>query len=293
MTTDQRVQLLMIAIEKSNKLERDRVKNDEQTWRLEIQGKRLTLGRTGYKRFTKMYPVRGCVTEFSRRARARKLRRIAEVRWKDVGEVQFLTVTYPDDVAHHTMTERKNHRYSLNRWLCDQVGRRLPCFWRVEWMPRLSGRLIGQLMPHMHFLYLTCPRICEMRIRLKWMKILGVNQYTQVKIKALEIPEAVGVYVSKYCAKEAPNLLLDNVPKRNRTGRHAGELRAELIPTHAKEVVRRVEEAIVKFLSRRGYETLWWYDPRHDEGFTILGDVALEIIREIHETYLAFPARND
>lgn len=286
----QRFQLDKKGAEVRNKLERERVRHNTDSLRLEMQGKRVTLSRTGYRRCTDYYPGRGIITEFSARARARKLRRIAEIDWSKTGQSQFLTVTYPDEVSDHTMEERKVHRFILNRWICDLVGRHLPCFWRVEWMPRLSGDYIGQMRPHMHFLYLDTPRICEMRIRLRWMKILGVSTYTQVKIVPLEIPDAVGVYVAKYCAKTATDLLLDNVPKRNRTGRHAGELRKELIPVHPLEVVKRINEGLRLYLARRGYELLWWFDPRHDEGFTALGDSALEIIREIHESHLADPS---
>lgn len=293
MDAEQRYEVNKKRAEIRNKLERERQKNDETTLRLEMQGRRITLARTGYKRCTKFYPQRGVITEFSKRARSRKLKRLAEVDWAKAGESQFLTLTYPDDVSDHTMEERKIHRFLINRWICKTVGRLLPCFWRVEWMPRLSGDFIGQLRPHMHLLYLKTPKICEFRIRLQWMSILGISQYTQVKIIPLTIPEAVGVYVAKYCAKEASSLLLDSVPKRNRTGRHAGELRKDCIPLHPREVVRNIDEAIKKFLARRAYETLWWFDPRHDEGFTVLGDVALEMIRELHETHLAYPARND
>lgn len=258
------------------------------TYTIEMIGKRCTLKKRRHRYSKLPCKARGPIIEFSRKARARKLRRIAEVNWKDTGDVQFITVTYPDDVADHTMEQRKIHRYLLNRWICELVGRPLACFWRVEWEPRKSGRNLGKLLPHMHFLYLDCPRICEMRIRMRWMSILGVKQYTQVKIKHLLQPEKVAVYVAKYCAKEASVPYLDSVPKRNRTGRHSGELRKALIPLHELEVVEKVDTAIVLFLKRRASEVLWWFDPRFDEGFTVLGQEALDLIRDIHENYLAY-----
>jgi hypothetical protein len=276
----------MNAKERKTELENERLKRATQEYRLEMQGKRLTLSKTGYKRCTKSYPVRGIVTEFSRRARARRLRRIAEVNWSYAGESSFITLTYPDEVSDHTMQQRKVHRYLFNRWVCKVVGRPLACFWRVEWLPRLSGNFIGELRPHMHMLYLNTPKICWLAAMKRWMQIISVRRFTQVCIRPLEIAEAVSVYVAKYCSKEASNLLLDNVPKRNRCGRHAGELRKALIPLHEREVVQRVNQAIVMHLRGRACETLWWYDPRFDEGFTILGDDALELIREIHRNYL-------
>jgi hypothetical protein len=261
-------------------------KEREITYTLDMQGKRITLKMNLKTTRRKVYTTRSPIYEFSRRARARKLRRIAEVNWAETGDVQFITVTYPDSVSDHTMEERKTHRFLLNRWICRVVGRPLACFWRVEWMPRLTGEFVGELRPHMHFLYLKTPHIPEQDIRLRWQSILGVSQYVQVKIKHLVQAEKVAVYVAKYCSKEQTNTYLDCVPKRNRTGRHAGELRRSLIPVHKQEVIERVNQAIVLALKRRACEILWWYDPLFDEGFTILGQDAVDLIRDIHENYL-------
>lgn len=269
------------------KLETTRQENDKQTYRLEMQGKRISLCKTGYKRTIEQEQKRGVVVEFSARARSRRLRRIAEVNWRLVGESSFITLTYPDEVSDHTMSERKTHRYLFNRWLCKTIGRPLGCFWRVEWLPRQSGNFIGQLRPHMHLLYLNTPKICWLRAMAKWMTIIGVKRFTQVNIKPLEIAEAVSVYVAKYTAKEASTLLLDDVPKRNRTGRHAGELRKSLIPTHDKKVVSDIEEYLVIKLKQRANELLWWYDVKWDDGFTLLGSDAEELIKELEENYLA------
>lgn len=265
------------------------------TYTLEMIGKRCTLRRQRHRYGKVAAKARGPITEYSRKARAAKLRRIAEVNWKAAGECQFLTLTYPDEVVHHTMDQRKTHRYLINRFICQGKASTInvidgpcACFWRVEWVPRLTGIYVGQMMPHMHFLYLGMPRICEMKIRLKWMSILNVSRYVQVKIKSLDVPERVSVYVAKYCAKEATSQSLDNVPKRNRTGRHAGEWRKELIPMHTLETVKVIDRAMMLFLKRRACELLWWYDPRIDDGFTILGDEALNLIRDIHENYLDY-----
>lgn len=274
---------------RKSELENERLKRACVEYRLEMQGKRISLSQTGYKRYTKSYPVRGIVTEFSRRARARRLRRISTVNWALAGRSMFVTLTYPDQVSDHTMQERKTHRYLINRSIVQWVGAPKACFWRVEWLPRKSGEFIGQLRPHMHLLYLDCPLIDETQLRRRWADVIGVTRKVQVDVRPLEIAEAVSVYVAKYCAKVSDATYLDNVPKRNRSGRHAGELRAKLIPLHTLEVVKRIDDAIVLALKRRACETLWWYDLRFDEGFTILGQDAVELIREIHEKYLDGP----
>lgn len=255
---------------------------DIRAWSVEVQGKRIQLICKTAKSRKAGKKKRGVITEFSRRARGRMLRKIASVDWKSAGQGNFVTLTYPDSVSDHTMEERKMHRFYINRFICRMVGRELGCFWRVEWKPRLSGKFIGQLRPHMHLLYLGCPRMCEMRIRLAWMRILGVTQYTQVDSKPLAVAEVVSVYTAKYCAKQDDPSYLDNVPYRIRTGRHAGELRRKLIPMHTLEKTAQIDQAILSFLQGEACRTLWWFDPRFDEGFTILGDQALAVIAKFH-----------
>src|SRR5690348_8445047 len=90
-----------------SKLRKEAVKNAReepgpQRYWVEICGKRITLHCRKRKTAIPQNKYRGPITTFSRRARASRFRRIAEVRWKDIGDTQFLTLTYPDDVADHT-----------------------------------------------------------------------------------------------------------------------------------------------------------------------------------------------
>lgn len=248
--------------------------------RIEIQGLRFSVKYSTEHQERPEMPPRGPITCFSRKARAARLRRIAEIDWKTAGESALVTLTYPDEQANHTMEERKQHRYVINRYICYCAGRNLGCLWRVEWMPRKTGKYVGRLLPHMHLLYLGHHNIGQENVRQVWERTIGATQRTQVDVSSISIGDMVSVYAAKYCAKEASSKYLDNVPKRNRTGRHTGELRRNLIPSHPLEVTERIDDAIVKFLQGRACETLWWYDARFDEGFTILGDVALEMIAD-------------
>lgn len=261
-----------------------RVKID--AWSVEIQGKRITVKcKHPPKEKTKRRP-RGPITCFSRKARARLLKRIASVDWKSAGKGMLITVTYPDDVSDHTMDERKTHRYLLNRFIVDRCGCTLGGFWRVEWMPRLSGEYIGQLRPHIHFLYLGMWTINFRGIRERWQEIIRTDQYTQIDVSYIVVGDICSVYVAKYCAKEADASYLDNVPYRNRTGRHSGEFHRELIPMHQLQTVGRITTGILRKLQKRACDTLWWYDPRYDEGFTLLGDKAIEAIEEFLGTQI-------
>ena len=253
-----------------------------EAWSVEIQGKRLTVKCKTAKPPNNKGKKRGVITCFSRRARARRLRWIASVDWKAAGAGMLMTFTYPDEQSNHSMEDRKMHRYQINRWVENRIGCKTPCFWRVEWMPRLSGVYIGQLRPHMHLLYLGAQTINLRGIRERWEKVIGSNTYTQIDVTYVAVGDMVSVYAAKYCSKEASSSYLDNVPYRNKTGRHTGELRRQMIPMHRKEAVSRINQAILSFLHGEACRTLWWFDPRFDEGFTLIGDEALKVIKAFH-----------
>lgn len=259
-----------------------KVRADVAAWCVEIQGKRLTVKCRTQRPPRKKGKKRGPITCFSRKARARRLRWIASVDWKSAGAGFLVTVTYPDEQSNHTMEERKLHRRDLNRFIVARCKRELGCFWRVEWMPRQSGKYVGQLRPHMHFLYMGYQTINFRGIRERWEEIIGSNQYTQVDVTYVSLGDMVSVYAAKYCSKEASATYLDNVPYRTRTGRHSGELRKTLIPMHPLEKVDKINHAILSFLQGEACRTLWWFDPRFDDGFTIIGDKALKVIKQFH-----------
>lgn len=263
-----------------NQLEKTRSENDDEPWRLEIQGKRITLRHLHYSQYSRPYYGRGEVTSFSPKARARMLRKISAIDWIRAGRGLFLTLTYPPECEDHTMRERSIHRYLLHRWIETTLRRKTAVAWRVEWLPRLSGPTVGNIAPHMHLLIFSERGLGAHELRAYWMHVIGATRHTQIKIQRLSVGEMPAIYAAKYCAKERVLSILDNVPKRNKTGRHAGWLRNSLIPYHPLEIVERLDKEVAELLRHRANEVLWWYDLRHDEGFTILGETAVEVIRE-------------
>lgn len=253
---------------------------------VEIQGKRLTVKYTKGKQKKRAKRKRGAIYEFSRRARGRMLRKIASIDWGAAGHGMLITLTYPDECSDHTMEQRRTHRFLLDRFVSDRVGRQLACIWRVEWMPRQSGIYVGQLRPHMHLLYLGQWTINLRGIRERWMEIIHAPRYTQIDVTYIFVGDMCSVYVAKYCSKIADATYLDNVPYLNRTGRHTGQLRSRLIPMHPRETFSRINQGILKALKGEACRTLWWFDPRFDEGFTLLGDLAIPVIQEFRRMWL-------
>lgn len=119
-------------------------------------------------------------------------------------------------------------------------------------------------------------------IRERWQAIIGADEYVQIDVTYISLGDMVSVYAAKYCAKEADEPYLDNVPYRNRTGRHSGLLRPKLIVMHPVERVAVINDAILRTLKAEAIKTLWWFDPRFDEGFTWIGEKALEVIKLFH-----------
>ncbi|KAL0630409.1 hypothetical protein Q9L58_010743, partial [Maublancomyces gigas] len=238
----------------ASKLENERKARADTEWRLEIQGKRITLKRLDYTQAVRPYYGRGEITSFSWKARARMLRRISSIDWIKAGRGLFMTLTYPPECEDHTMCERSKHRYLMHRWIEKEVGCKTAVAWRVEWLPRRSGPTIGQIAPHMHLIVFTSKGLCAARTMRFWMRVIGSRRHTQLKIQRLQVGEMPAVYAAKYCAKVTNATILDNVPKRNKTGRHAGWLRAGLIPYHPLEVVERLDAEVAQLLRHRANE---------------------------------------
>jgi hypothetical protein len=91
----------------------------------------------------------------------------------------------------------------------------------------------------------------------------------------------VSIYIAKYCSKPPDTLLLDNVPYRNKTGRHAGWLRLKLIPMHPRTLINITGTALESFLFARASEMLSTYDGRYGKGFTVLFDLATEFAEDV------------
>ena len=264
------------------KLQQDRQKTEARPYTLTVCGKRITLSRPNGRFGVKPKNTRGPIVTFSRKARARQLRKIAEIDWQAAGPGLFFTVTYPDECAFHTMKERAKHRYLIHRHIEHEIGDHVGLAWRVEWLPRKSGSNVGTILPHMHFLLFTDGGLDTHDLRKVWMRTIGAKRHTQIDLQRVSLGDMVSVYAAKYCTKASDASILDNVPYHNRTGRHAGWLRENTIPRHPKEVYENVSKAIVLAMRRRACETLWWYDPRFDEGFSIIGDAAIDVIREFY-----------
>lgn len=94
------------------------------------------------------YRKRGVIKSFSKRSRTRFLRRMATFRNLDEG--LFVTLTYPGDFDYAKRAYKRDlqtFRKRMTRLFPDIRG-----IWRMEYVTRKSGALLGACVPHFHLL---------------------------------------------------------------------------------------------------------------------------------------------
>ena len=261
-------------------------KDEEPTLTVVVQGKTVNVSEIRYRTIQANRPKRGPIVTFSAAARRRMLERVATIDWQSQGAVLFVTLTCPPSFENHTMKERSVHRAVFNRAVEKHLGGPVGSLWRVEWAKRLSGPTEGQIAPHIHNLYFGIRFVSKRWVAATWGKAIGCMTPCIVDVQRCDKEKKIQVYIAKYISKAAEVLLLDNVSYRNKTGRHAGVLRKKLIPWCPGSVFKVRTQAVVEFLQRRAMEVLPHFDARYGMGFTMLGDLAIELQKDLAQFIL-------
>lgn len=254
--------------------------------RIEIQGKRVTFAETHYHQYPADRMKRGAIVTFSAAARRRMIRRCAEIDWEAAGSILFITLTYPPSHENCTYRERSKHRAIFQRFVEHHLGRKVGCLWRIEWKQRLSGPTKGCIAPHVHNLFFGMRFLSKRLIAVQWAKALGCKTPPIVDVQRLDAYKKVMIYLAKYCSKPADSLLLDSVPYHNKTGRHAGLLRKREIPFHPLRIVSEISSDLEDFIRRRASDALPWYDLDKDRGFSVFGEDATDLAKDIWEFFV-------
>lgn len=221
-------------------------------------------------------PARTAVGPFSRNSRLRLLKIVNRIDWSRIIRSQFITLTYPDEVAERTYKKRSQDRYVILRNIEMLNNKHVPSIWRVEWQPRKSGKLVGELMPHFHILVMGAEKIQVAWLRDKWAQALGMkNKYVNVDVRVIKGELGAVKYLAKYVSKRC-NLGIDAYHNNSfGLGRHWGVTRKHLIPWAPILMLRRLNASDidqVKFYAQTIFPT---YNPSDCGGFTVFGkDVA-------------------
>jgi len=123
---------------------------------------------------------RSTVKDLSKASRTRLLRKIATIDWTAVGKSTMLTVTYPDDVAERAPARITIDRSRLIRDIETHLGKQVAILWRVEWVPRKSGKREGEITQHMHLIPFGVRYFPHAVLLKRWQQIVGYDKFINV-----------------------------------------------------------------------------------------------------------------
>lgn len=200
--------------------------------------------------------------------------------WAGVGRSIFVTLTYPDIVAKSTSRERSQHRYLFFRYVEKSLKRKVPIIWKVEFMTRKSGALMGQVVPHIHMGILGCEYLHHQEVNDWWRGILGVEGKIVTDVRRITEGEGMGRYLGKYVSKHGS---LDIGAYRNThqlTGRHWGVTRKDLIPMAEKTTWEVSSAGELQAIVEVGEALRPGYVGPEGSSYTLLGRVAKDYLLE-------------
>jgi len=238
-----------------------------------LQGKLLTY-KIHHLRTAKVGAKRGDITDFSRAARLRMLKDFHRIDFTAGPDPLFITLTYPDRLATPDLDERNIHRKVFARHLERITGRRVGAAWRVEWVQRKSGDLIGLPCPHWHLLVFNEQYIHHEKINEAWASTIGENDYVRTEIKRVDERGAVQLYMAKYIAKDALPLSLVIAAYQNKLGRAYGWLRKDEIPWHPEQAHPSLSDRQRRDLMTLAVENLPLPMEGLEQSFSLMGEEA-------------------
>lgn len=260
----------------------ERLKSRPITASASLQGKLLTY-RIHHTKSGRVGAKRKDITDFSRGARLRMLKDFHRIDFSLGPLPLFVTLTYPDPLATPDLNQRNVHRKIFARHLERATGRKVAAAWRVEWCPRLTGELVGTPCPHWHLLIFGERFIHYDTINYLWQRTIGWNDYVRTEIERVDESGAVNLYMAKYIAKDALPLSLVIAAYQSKLGRSYGWLRKALIPFAKEHRQERLSDAARRELSRLAVETLPLPVDGLERSFTLMGDVAQQARKFLHD----------
>jgi hypothetical protein len=255
----------------------------DEVWSMIWQGDLVKVKRK--KNISVKPPLRKNTTigVFSMNARLRMLCTVATIDWQKTGPCTFCTLTYPDPVALEGVAKKTTHRMQFLRDVEIYSGKHVPTLWRVEWEPRKSGVLKGQLIQHIHLLMMGVPFIPFDLAEGWWRRIIGSKEPVRIQLTRAKGKEKAALYASKYCAKPADVPFLVNVPYLNKLGRHWGITRRREVALHTKKSIGDLDLEQIACLRSCAAAMLHFYQLEYDAGFTFLGEKARRFAEKFAE----------
>jgi hypothetical protein len=224
---------------------------------------------------------RGEVNGFTRSARLRMLRTVAQINWDDVKPSLFITLTYPDKYLRATSHERNQDRHWFFRSIENYLGKKVGALWRLEWVPRKSGVRLGQMEAHVHLIVFDVKWLPAAEVNRAWRVALGADGYVRSDVKGIKNGRRdVAKYVSKYCSKCSDRSLV-NSTYLNAPGRHWGLHRKDLIPFADRFLMSDLTPEEIRLLENAACMTFKLFTRGTDQGFSLFGKNGKKIGEEI------------
>jgi len=247
---------------------------------LTIQGKLVQYKAKKPYRKQEKRGVRGKVYGMSNASRLRLLKKLAVWDWERFGWSLFVTLTYPDERSMPVRAVRNVHRAMFARKMEAELGRDVPCLWRVEYEIRKSGVHAGMPCPHWHLLLPTIRWIDKDELNGWWRGVIHWPGYARTETVAADRAEGAAMYIGKYLGKDASSNSLVYASYHNDSGRHWGILREEQIPLCEKIKIERLNDVESEWLLKFAEQFLPSIDASLNTSFTLLGTLADDCSRE-------------
>lgn len=226
---------------------------------------------------TRPHGKRGMVKDFSPRARLAMIKYFQRIDFWSGYRPLFITLTYPDELALPSYDERILHRKIMARHLERIAGRNVPASWRIEWMPRKSGALIGVPCPHWHLMIFGHRFIDCKAVNAAWCKTIGWEGYCRTETKRVYNEAGIQLYMAKYISKEAIPLSLVIPTIQSKLGNQYGWLRKREIPLHPLHAHRYLTEAQADRLRELACEMKVYVHPDVPTSYSLFGAVAQDV----------------
>lgn len=226
------------------------------------------------------------ITVFSRKSRTNMLRTWGKVRRPE--RPLFCTLTYPDSViaAHPggAMAARAKRDMAALRKRMARKWSHAAGFWRIEFVTRKSGALIGQYAPHFHVVVLgVLDDVADIRewLRAAWYEIAHDgdehNGRAAIQVDTARNRRHATFYMAKYTAKQGEDDGLTEYLKECPPGRWWGTFGN--MDTSSSGIVgmtwgefRRLRRLVSRWLKNRNRRFSRQLKRRPEmDGFTVFG----------------------
>ncbi len=229
---------------------------------------------------------RGTVKGFTRSARLRMLRTVASIQWAKIPYALFVTLTYPAGTEAFDIRRRSQQLHCFLRDTEKHLSVQIPALWRIEWKVRKSGAEKGQAYPHYHLLLLGVEFLHRDFINRTWKRAINFEGYCRTDVRRCHEGDMAAKYVSKYCSKLPDSPSLVNASYLNNLGRHWGIHRKSLIPFFEQTIFCSLNKQELELAENAACMVFLDFTRGARSGFTLLGDLAEKVGKEITARHL-------